>query len=108
MVEQHLNVDNTAVFEQLWRITNELRQKLDTSFELHPDSSTQDLHSYASANGESQGSLNTFVGSKIDWLVHSWLRNPKSGFSNMHLTIWLEMTDKLVRALWGGDYFRAN
>jgi len=90
MVEQHLNVDNTAVFEQLWRITNELRQKLDTSFELHPHPSTKDLHSYASASGESQGSLNTFVGSKIDWLVHSWLRNPKSGFSNMHLTIWLD------------------
>jgi len=89
MVEQQLEVDNTSVFEQLWGVTNELRQKLDARFELQPDVSTKNLQSYSAATGTARGSLNTFSGSEIDWLVHSWLRDPESGFSNMHLTIWL-------------------
>lgn len=89
MVELPLNQDNIATFEQLWEISNELRRKLETRFQLQPDPSTKDLQSYASFNRESQGSLNTFVSSEIDWLVHSWLRNSTSGFSNIHLTIWL-------------------
>lgn len=88
MIEQP-QADNTNVFEQLWEITGELRQKLDARFKLHPDNSTKNLKSYSSPDGESQGSINTFCGTEIDWLVHSWLRNPKSGFSNMHLTVWL-------------------
>ncbi len=82
-------IDNTSVFEQLWGIINELRQKLDARFELHSDLSTRNLQSYSAANGTAIGSLNTFSGSEIDWLVHSWLRDPKLGFSNMYLTIWL-------------------
>lgn len=89
MVDQ-LSVDSTGVFDQLWGITNELRQKLDARFETYPDPSTANLNSYASPDGESQGSLNTFTGTEMDWLVHSWLRNPKMGFCNMHLTMWLK------------------
>lgn len=89
MFEQQLGIDNTALFEQLWSITNELRQKLNARFEIHPDASTQNLQEYSATNGEAKGSLKTFSGSEIDWLVHSWLRDPKLGFSNMHLTIWL-------------------
>jgi hypothetical protein len=40
MISQQPNVDNAAVFEQLWGITNELRQKLDARFTLHPEPST--------------------------------------------------------------------
>ncbi|HEY9848588.1 MAG TPA: hypothetical protein V6D28_03955 [Leptolyngbyaceae cyanobacterium] len=89
MVEQLPKQDNAATFEQLWEISNELRQKLEARFQLQPDPSTKDLQSYASFNGESQGSIDTFVSSEIDWLVHSWLRNSTSGFTNIHLTIWL-------------------
>lgn len=88
MIEQ-MEADNTNVFEQLWGITGELRQKLDARFELHLDASTKNLNSYSSPDLQSQGALNTFWGREIDWLVHSWLRNSQSGFSNMHLTIWL-------------------
>lgn len=90
MLNQQPGVDTTSVFEQLWGLTNELRQKLDARFELHLNASTQDLQQYASIDGSSQGALNTFSGPEINWLVHSWLRNPQSGFSNIHLTVWLE------------------
>lgn len=90
MLEQQTKLDNTAVFEYLWNLTKELRQKLDARFETHPDPSTKDLHSYSAQVGAAHGSLNTFSGAEIDWLVHSWLRDPISGFSNMHLTVWLK------------------
>jgi hypothetical protein len=89
MVGQQSARDQAIGFEQLWGLTQELRQKIDDRFELHPDPSTTELQHYASSDGTSQGSLNTFSGNEIDWLVHSWLRNPASGFCNMHLTAWL-------------------
>jgi hypothetical protein len=81
--------DSTAVFEQLWEITNELRQKLDDRFPTQPDPVSQPLKSYTSTDQTAFGSLNTFSSSEIDWLVHSWIRNPQMGFCNMHFTVWL-------------------
>lgn len=89
MLNQQPDIDTTPVFEQLWELSNQLRRKLDARFELHPNESTQDLQQYSSINGSAQGSLNTFSGSEIDWLVHGRLRDAQTGFSNMHLTVWL-------------------
>ena len=88
MSEQNGEIEHQVVFTRLWNILGELRQKLDARFELHSDPSTKDLESYAAPNG-SHGSLNAFSGPELDWLVHSWLGNPKSSFCNMHLTCWL-------------------
>ncbi|YAF98686.1 MAG: red chlorophyll catabolite reductase [Nodularia sp. CChRGM 3473] len=90
MPEQQLQLDSSAVLEHLWGITKELRQKLDNRFQVQPDPSTQDLQSYFAQTGDAQGSLTAFSGSELDWLVHSWLREPNSGFCNMHLTNWLK------------------
>jgi Red chlorophyll catabolite reductase (RCC reductase) len=90
MIEQQANLEeNKLVFERLLGITNELRQKLEARFELHPNPYTQDLQSYTARVGEAQGSLKTFSGSEIDLLVHGWLHDPKSGFCTMRLTVWL-------------------
>ena len=77
------------MFTRLWDLLGELRQKLETRFELHPDPSTANLTAYSSPISEARGSLNAFFGPEIERLVHSWLRNPKSNFSNMRLTVWL-------------------
>ncbi|AFZ22933.1 Red chlorophyll catabolite reductase (RCC reductase) [Cylindrospermum stagnale PCC 7417] len=78
------------IFQQLWTITNELRQKLEARFSLNPESSTQDLREYSSLDGKIRGSLTAFSGEEIDWLVHSWLGNPeKLNFNTMRLTTWL-------------------
>ncbi|MCL6754298.1 red chlorophyll catabolite reductase [Nostoc sp. CCCryo 231-06] len=91
MFEQQPNVDSTDLSEQLWGLTNELRQKIDARFELHPDPSVENLQQYSSLDGNMKGSLTAFSGKEIDWLVHSWLRNPeKSNFSTMRLTTWLK------------------
>lgn len=90
MIEQQANLEeNNLGFERLLGITNELRQKLEARFELHPNPCTQDLQSYTARVGEAQGSLKTFSGPEINLLVHGWMRDPKSGFSTMRLSIWL-------------------
>lgn len=82
--------DSKDVFEQLWAITCELKQKIETRFNLQPQASIEDLKEYSSKDGNLKGSLNAFKGKEIDWLVHSWLGNPgKSNFNTMRLTTWL-------------------
>ncbi len=82
--------DNKDVFEQLWGITCELKQKIETRFDLQPQTSTQGLHEYQSKDGNSKGSIKTFSGRKIDWLIHSYLHNFKqTNFSAIRLTTWL-------------------
>lgn len=91
MTQQPTDLDNKAVFEQLWEITKELRQKLEARFQLHPDPSVENLQQYSSLDGNMKGSLTAFSGGEIDWLVHLWLGNAeKSNFSTMRLTTWLK------------------
>ncbi|MEC4812072.1 MAG: red chlorophyll catabolite reductase [Scytonema sp. PMC 1069.18] len=83
-------MNNTLIFERLWGITNQLRQKLETRFELSLDPSTQSLQEYSSSDGNVKGTLQAFTGQEIDWLVHSHLRNlGQSQFNTMRLTVWL-------------------
>jgi hypothetical protein len=83
------DVDSTGWFGKLWDITRELSEKLTARFEIKPDGSTEQFASYTSLDGNAKGSLNTFVGPEIDWLVHSHIGNPKFSFTNMHFTVWL-------------------
>ncbi len=83
------NVDTSGWFGKLWEITRELSEKLAARFELTPDASTAPFASYTSLDGNAKGSLNTFTGPEIDWLVHSHIGNPKHSFTNMHFTVWL-------------------
>ncbi|MDJ0707390.1 MAG: hypothetical protein QNJ46_29300 [Leptolyngbyaceae cyanobacterium MO_188.B28] len=89
MAELQPNIDNKTIFTRLWDISGELRQKLEARFELHPDPSTATLKAYSSAISEARGSLNAFSGPEIDWLVHTWMYNPKTGVGALGLTIWL-------------------
>jgi hypothetical protein len=91
MTKQPTDLNNKAVFDQLWGITKELYQKLEARFQLHPDPSVENLQQYSSLDGNMKGSLTAFSGEEVDWLVHSWLGNPeKSNFSTMRLTTWLK------------------
>jgi len=67
------DVDSTGWFGKLWDITRELSEKLTARFELKPDGSTEQFANYASLDGNAKGSLNTFTGPEIDWLVHAHL-----------------------------------
>ncbi|MEH6549216.1 MAG: hypothetical protein V7711_08990 [Pseudomonadales bacterium] len=89
MVGSQPAVDNQDTFDQLWSILGDLFAKVDARFELHADPSTEILQPYhgLADSGGAEGFLSTFAGPEIDWLVHSWVGNPKLSFTNMHLTI---------------------
>lgn len=89
LIDERPDLDRSSTFAQLWQIMSELRQKLDARFELHPDPSTADLQPYQSLDGDAKGFLSTFSGKEIDWMVHSYIGNPRQSFTNMHLTVWL-------------------
>ncbi|MFO7540034.1 MAG: red chlorophyll catabolite reductase [Chloroflexota bacterium] len=89
LVDERPQVDNQEVFDALWQILVELRQKVNGRFELQPHPSTADLQPYHSLDGRAKGFLSGFTGPEIDWLVHSWIGTPQTSFTNMHLTIWL-------------------
>ena len=81
-------IDNRATFDALWGILGEQFEKVAARFELQPDPSTAELQPYEAIDGSGAGgSLSTFAGPEIDWLVFSWVGNPRLSFSNMHLTV---------------------
>ena len=89
LVDERPNLDMTSVFEQLVAIKQELRAKLNQRFALHYDPSAERFKAYKSLDGNAGGTQDNFSGPEIDWLVDSWIGNPKLSFSNMHLTRWL-------------------
>ena len=81
-------IDNRGAFNALWEILGELFDKVAARFALTPDPSTASLQPYQAIDGSGAGgNLSTFTGPDIDWLVFSWVGNPKASFSNMHLTV---------------------
>lgn len=95
LIGERPDVDNSDVFVRLWDILSALRGKIDARFALTPDASTTDLQPYQSLTGEAKGLLSTFTSDEIDWMVHSYIGNPKQSFSNMHLTAWLGAQTKV-------------
>lgn len=90
LVEQSPDVDNRAVFEQLWAILAEMNAKIQSRFELTLDPCSERFADYkniaVSAEG-AEGSLKTYSGPEVDWYVHSYIGSPESSFTNMHITL---------------------
>ena len=89
LMEKSPEVDNQAVFEQLWAITGEIRAKIEGRFKLERDPAMLDLEKYSAIAGGGEGHLHALTGEEIDWMIHSYFGNPSQGFTNMHLTTWL-------------------
>jgi hypothetical protein len=87
-IDARPTVDNQQTFDTLWAILGDLFEKVSARFELNPDPSTASLQPYEAVDGSGAGGyLSTFAGPEIDWLVFSWVGNPKMSFTNMHLTV---------------------
>lgn len=87
MVDERPLVNNQAVFDELWAITTELKEKVFARFALTPDPCSAPYQPYGGGENAPQGFLSTFAGPQIDWLVYSWIGTPNTSFTNMHLTI---------------------
>lgn len=82
-------LSHAALFNALQQLLDELYQKLRDRFELHPQPAVQPLQTYQGLDDSLVGSLQTFTGSEIDWLVYSWLYMPEKQFGTIRLTTWL-------------------
>ena len=85
--------DTTAEFEQLQAALQLMFDKVAARFELERDPSTEEFEHYSApgpddAEGPS-GQIRGYTGPEMDWLIHSWMGVPGSGFTNLHLTAWL-------------------
>jgi hypothetical protein len=78
------------VWENSWQITNELMDKIKPVFELTEDPAYADLKQYGKNGYDGPGgSLSTYAGPEMDWLVHSWIGDFQRGFVNCHVTAYL-------------------
>lgn len=89
MVDGTPRADVTETFEEWRNLLSGLRDRIAARFELTRDPSTADLDSYGDAAAGPSGSLAAYSGPEVDWLVHSWIGDPRTGFVNLHLTAWL-------------------
>ncbi|MFI6043814.1 oxidoreductase [Nocardia sp. NPDC051321] len=89
MVDDNPRTDVTETFAEWRALLGELKDRIAGRFELTRDPSTADLESYGDADTGPAGSLAAFTGPEIDWLVYSWIGDPRTGFVNLHLTAWL-------------------
>lgn len=88
MLEEEPGLDRTATFDRLWALSNDLTDRINARFELTPDASSEEWHSYGEAPGY-RGSVKTFTGPEMDWFVHSNVGDPEQSFTNIHVTSWL-------------------
>jgi len=87
LIDESPVVDVTDMYGQ-WREALEgLLKKVTDRFELKQDGSTKGLEVEGDIGSGIHGKVACFAGEEIDWLVYSWMADPKSGFANLHLTI---------------------
>jgi hypothetical protein len=80
-------VDVTWIYEAWRDKLAGLLKIVQDKFELTPDPSTDGLEIEGHLGSGAHGAVTCFAGPKIDWLVYSWMADPKNGFANLHLTI---------------------
>lgn len=81
-------VDNQATFDALWSIMSAQAERITDHFKVESDPGYADLAEYGDPQAW-RGVLNAYSGPEMDWMIHSWMGDPGTGFTNMHLTCWL-------------------
>lgn len=81
-------LDRPILLEQLRGILSELYGKVTHQLSVSPKCDSL-LENFSSPDGQFSGSLQTFAGPEIEWLVYSWLNATPMKFSTMRLSIWL-------------------
>ena len=83
------NVDVSAAWERSWKILTGVKEKVAARFPVTRHPSSEGREYYTSANGEWEGSMNSFTGEGVDWLVNSWLGSRKNSILDMNATVFL-------------------
>jgi hypothetical protein len=87
LIDESGPVDVTWIYEQWREKLAELMTMVTDRFELEVDPSTNGLEVAGELGSGIHGQVQCFAGPEIDWMVYSWMADPKNGFANLHLTI---------------------
>lgn len=88
LVDQAGAIDNQPVFDHLWAMVGRLRDRIEPTLGLVADPSAADLADLRGVDGSPVGRIEALTGPLTDWAIHSWIGQPATGFSNIHLTVW--------------------
>lgn len=86
-VAENPDTDVTSLHESLWGILTEVKERVSTRFPVtrHPAAAGREFYT----EGPWEGSLNTWTGQEVEWLVHSWIGNRRQSILDMNVNIWL-------------------
>ncbi len=86
--------NNTETFHYLVNVREQAWEIIQSNLNLREDLKCQDIQHIPALDGNIVGNIHTYTGDKVDWIVRSWIGKPETGFTNIHLTCWLnEETD---------------
>lgn len=92
VLDAHRPVNNTAKFEYLLGVRECAWAIICAGLRLREDHACADVRAIRDLQGNVAGEMTTFTGdgSPVDWIVRSWIGKPETGFTNIHLTCWLD------------------
>ncbi|NJN80412.1 MAG: hypothetical protein HC797_08035 [Anaerolineales bacterium] len=84
-------VDNTENFNYLLNVREQAWEYINSNLSLREDLKSKDIENIPDLQGNVVGNMHTYTGdqSPVDWIVRSWIGKPETGFTNIHLTCWL-------------------
>jgi len=84
-------VDNTENFKYLLNVRDQAWEYINSNLSLKRDLKCKDIENIPDLQGNTVGNMFTYTGDKspVDWIVLSWIGKPETGFTNIHLTCWL-------------------
>lgn len=87
MLDEAPDVDVRATWQALWGLLTEIKERLVEALPVERHASSADYDYYRA--GDFEGSLATYTGPQVEWLVHSWLGNREASILDMNVNVWL-------------------
>lgn len=94
VLDSRVPVDNTETFRYLLDVRERAWAIICSNLPVREDLACKDIQHIPDLQGNIVGNIHTYTGETIDWIVRSWIGRPETGFTNIHLTCWMnEETD---------------
>lgn len=89
VLDSRAPVNNSDTFNYLLHVREQAWEMIRAGLNLREDLACQDIRDIPDLAGNIVGNMRTYTGDKIDWIVRSWIGKPETGFTNIHLTCWV-------------------
>jgi hypothetical protein len=91
VLDSRAPVNNSETFNYLLDVREQAWGMIREGLSLREDLACRDIRDIPDLAGNIVGNMRTYTGDKspIDWIVRSWIGKPETGFTNIHLTCWV-------------------